>query len=176
MNFLTFYTLASNFLAFWGLSIAMFLGLIEMGAPGGSYVVQLIGMVVVAAVISLMPFIVPMLVTAFVGLFIASHGEGVWLLEFFGAALLLGSLGLLLLFGQVNIDSLKARYWKHMWTHKSPLENRIGASSPYVEMESGDNWRLFFYPVLAPFLHFGLAMREQEAIQKSRKEQKNDER
>ena len=154
MNFLTFFALASNFLVFWGLSLSAFFLLIAEEASGGSYVVLLLGMVVIASVISLLTFIVPMLVTTLLGLSAMALGEGVWILEFLGTALLLGSLGLLFLYGQVNLDSLKARYWRHMWTHKSPLEEKLGASSPYVSTEMDDELFTFFFVVIWPFILF----------------------
>jgi len=170
MNFLAFYVLASNFIVFWGFGLMSLFSFYQDDAPGGVYAIFLLGMVVVGTVISMLPFLIPLLVTAVLGFTILSYGDDIWLFSFLGTALFLGSVGLLFLYEKAGIDGLKARYWRHLWTHKSALEERIGASSPYVEMESEDNWRLLYYPILAPFLHFGLAMKEQEALQKAQEE------
>ena len=173
MNVLTFYVLATNFLGFWTFVLYMLWQYHLANESGVVFFLAFVSFVIVAAVISLLPFILPTIGAIVIGAWVMGVGEGVWLLEFIGGALLFGGIGVMFLFGQVSLDSLKARYWRHMWTHKSPLENRMGASSPHTTMESDGDWRIFFFPVIAPFLYLGMKMEEESREMDKAKDKEN---
>lgn len=156
MNLLTLFALVSNFLVFWGVSLSILVVFIIDNAHGGAMFLLLLSMAIAAMIISVMPYFIPAIVTVVLGIFVIAHGDGIWLLEFLGTAMLLSALAILHLLGQADFDSLKARYWRHMWTHKSPLEATMGASSPHVTTEMDGNFVTFFLPVLWPFFLYSI--------------------
>ncbi len=158
MNFLVFYVLATNFIVFWGFWGFMAYNTSKHGVAIYPFLLLLI--FISGLVVSALPFIIPTLVTAFLGMMIWGHGKGYWPMELIGSTLFVSSVFFLFVFATVNLDSLKARYWRKMYLHRSPLEKRLGAETPYIEMEVDENWALFFYPILAPILHLYARFKE----------------